>query len=631
MGKINLLDSAVYNRIAAGEVVERPASIVKELVENSIDAGATAVSIDIHKGGIELIRIADNGGGIYPEDVPLAFMPHATSKIKNMDDLDNIGTLGFRGEALASIAAVARVTLVSRPPDRALGYGMDIENGKLLEEGARGCPFGTTITVKDVFGNIPARKKFLSKPFVEQAEISDIITRFIVANPNVAFKYSTDGKLIFNSDGRGVESAIYTVYGNDFCDNTCSISVRASGIAIDGYISKPYYTKHNRNYQTLIVNGRYVINQDISYCMYGCYANFLMKRQYPAYVLYLHLPTDMVDVNIHPNKLDVKFVDADAIKRMLIHGVREALSVVQTEPKPLRSIIEAETAAADATDTYDLIQKQSDTAPETKTALPHTKLIVKNNEYGARLREETNRSLWGRHISAVPVAQSQETLDSSVAKQTNDEVPVRRPNPIPPTEQLAVQVDAAEYKLIGCLFDTYIAVEFGNNLYLIDQHAAHERILYDKLCAQLEKESLSVQQLLVPYRFSLNPTDTALLAENAAAISAAGFDIRTDDSGPALYALPAIVAGMDMNGFVTILMQTLSSGQTKGNDFIKDALMQAACKAAVKGGEHLSERELIMLMQDIHQRKVPLYCPHGRPIAIKIEKRDLEKWFKRIL
>ena len=332
--KINKLPSEIFNRIAAGEVVESPASIVKELAENAIDAGATEISVSVRGGGIDSIRITDNGCGIYFEDMPTAFLPHATSKINKLDDLDTISTLGFRGEALPSIAAVADVTMISRTKDSEFGGSIRYENGRLVAHDEVGAAFGTIVQVENLFKNIPARKKFLNKPSREETKIFALIEHLVLANPDIVFKYDSETKR-FSSPGEGLQSAVFAVYGDSVLKNTVKVELEEPPIKIEGFTCLPTYTKPSKNYQNVIINGRYVESEDIRYAVYSVYAPYLMKRQYPLFVLHIEMPFDMVDVNVHPNKLQVKFADTVMVKSAIARAVKNAIMPRLTEAKPL--------------------------------------------------------------------------------------------------------------------------------------------------------------------------------------------------------------------------------------------------------------------------------------------------------
>ena len=375
MSKIKLLDKSVYNRIAAGEVVERPLSIVKELVENSIDAGATAISVAIEDGGMKKISVSDNGSGILPEDVPTAFMAHATSKIATAADLDGIATLGFRGEALPSIAAVSCVKMNTRVPGSETGFTYCVDNGEVTDAGACGCPFGTSVTVTHLFDKIPARKKFLDKQSKEESAITGTMEKLILANANVSFKYTVNGKVVYSSAGQGVENAIYAVYGKEFFDGLIKTENSEFGITLHGYVCKPSASKHTKGYQTLIVNGRYVISDEVSYWIYGCYMNYLMKRQYPAYVLYLDMPFDLVDVNVHPNKLEIKFADDGIVKKVIVDAVKKKVLSTLMSPAGFAEevVFDAAKNAENNTQNIYIEEKTADFEPVERKFVTHDK------------------------------------------------------------------------------------------------------------------------------------------------------------------------------------------------------------------------------------------------------------------
>ena len=633
MGKINILDSSVYNVIAAGEVVERPASIVKELIENSIDAGATSIVVEIENGGIDTIRVTDNGCGIEPDDIPKAFLAHATSKIKTAGDLDGIGTLGFRGEALASIAAVSDVSLSSRIAQNELGYTIRLENGKVVDEGVAGCPLGTTITVKDVFARIPARRKFLSKPKSEEAEISNIVTRFILADYNISIKYTADFKTVLWSSGKDIESAIYTVYGKEFSENITKVDYTLSDITLKGYVCKPYYTKHSRNFQTLIVNGRYVINPDVSYQIYDCYQNFLMKRQYPAYVLYLNLPLDMVDVNVHPNKLDVKFAAPQLIKRIVRDAVSQALG---SNTHEVKAITVEEPHKVPLNDKFVTITPQDEDGLSAvgshEQFRSRRSLIIENLSAGGSFLQDSLQDSGKFRYEPEPESKGSFLQPDAAGKSPSDiDADLkRRPHAQSVSDQISLELfGSPSYKIRGVLFDTYVLLESGQNVYIIDQHAAHEKLLYDKLTAAVEKGVAAAQRLLLPYDFEVSFSDGVTIKENSALFAACGFEIaQKSDTSFTLCSVPSLCSGLKIKDFLGLLLSDMEKSHGKA-DFIKDSLMQAACKAAVKGEDKLSDSELQILINDIIKEDITLYCPHGRPVAVRVTKTELEKWFKR--
>lgn len=618
--KINKLPSEIFNRIAAGEVVESPASIVKELVENAIDAGATEIFVSVKGGGIDYIRVDDNGCGIDYDDIPTAFLPHATSKIKSIDDLETIGTLGFRGEALPSIAAVADVTVVSRTPECEIGGRAVYKGGKLVEHEECGAKLGTTITVEKLFDRIPARKKFLNKPSREETKIAALIERLTLANPDIVFKYDSESKH-FSSSGEGLESAIFAVYGDNTLKNTVKVSIDEPPISIVGYTCVPTFTKPSKNYQNIIINGRYVESADIVYAVYSVYAPYLMKRQYPLFVLHITMPFDMVDVNVHPSKLQVKFADTVKVKSLVAQAVKHAVMPKLTDAKRLT---------------------EEDFVP---SAPPP--------EYG---KSHSLKSFFELAAKAPPVQTQSDTVCANAANThpensddsgiydiglSDDDVSPQAVNS--PPQYSDVYKSAADFsqtsqfiptecKYVGKLFNTYLVLERDELCYFIDQHAAHEKLLYDKLIAEYEQKRLKTQPLMIPFVFDVSPSDAELITESIDMLADCGFGISPfGDYTFSLSYVPFECAGIDLQSFVTDLLLLVNSRE-KSPMVLKERLMQAACKAAVKGEiDDLSKTEIDALLAEMTMRNITLFCPHGRPIAVCFSKKEIEKWFKRIV
>lgn len=620
MGRINLLDSSVFNRIAAGEVVERPCSIVKELVENSIDAGADIISIEIKDGGLSYIRIVDNGCGIDADDLEKAFMPHATSKIKDIADLNAITTLGFRGEALTSIASVAKVTLISRTSKAQVGSYIVIENGKICEKGEKGCSYGTSVIVEDLFKNIPARAKFLSKSSVEESVITDMVSRLIMTNHTKSIKYTVKGKTVYQSSGDGLQNAIYSVYGKSFIDNLVPIEYIMSDIKIKGFVNKPYFTKPNRTYQTLIVNGRYVINSDISYCIYNCYRDYLMKRQFPIFVLNIEVPPDTVDVNVHPNKLEIKFANADAVKRIIYKTVKQTIDELTLIPKKIESELPT-------SNTNSIHIEQLDIEHIGKTDFDKAAGPQKTEQYSLGTfftLEKKSQALKINSPSSDTYDDETRNIDSLYTNSDN----APQIETAQPKSNESPNFNTNNFKTI--LFDTYIVLEKDDLVLLIDQHAAHERVLYDKLLKSYETGNIYSQDMLVPYIFTVTPIESELLKNRIDEINSCGFTL-SELSGRtySLSAVPLICAGLENERFVSMILDGLNKLKYKKSDFVKDILMQAACKAAVKGTDKLHDTEINYLLNQYTQNNKVLLCPHGRPLIIQITKSEIEKWFKR--
>ena len=610
--KINKLSSEIFNRIAAGEVVESPASIVKELTENAIDAGATEISVSIRGGGIDFIRITDNGCGIDFDDMPTAFMPHATSKIKSLDDLDNIATLGFRGEALPSIAAVADVTMVSRSEGSEIGGSIAYKGGKLVAHDECGAKFGTTVTVENLFERIPARKKFLNKPSREETKIFTLIEHMVLANPNTVFKFDSETKK-FSSSGEGLKSAVFAVYGDTTLKNVVYAEADEPPMKIEGFTCLPTFTKPSKNYQNVIINGRYVESADITYAVYSVYAPYLMKRQYPLFVLHLTMPFDMVDVNVHPSKLQVKFADTMKVKSIVARAVKNAVMPRLTEAKILDD------------DDFEGIEPPPTDFGKSHSLRSFFDIIPKPQSDIHYNIDENVGAPTATDYDGAEVATEQSVVEtrfadySDIYKSAADfsDAPVFAPR---------------ECKLIGKLFNTYIILERGDNCYFVDQHAAHEKLLYDKLLADYENKRLKTQPMILPFVFDVSPSDAELISENIGLFEDCGFGITPfGDYTFTLSHVPYECAGIDMQSFVSDLLALVNSGE-KSPMVLKERLMQSACKAAVKGEiDDLSQSEIDALLSEMSRRNITLFCPHGRPIVVCFSKKEIEKWFKRIV
>lgn len=654
---INVLDSSVYNHIAAGEVVERPASVIKELVENSIDAGATRIDIEIENGGINKIKVSDNGIGIDKQFVKTAFLPHATSKISKIDDLDNILTLGFRGEALASIAAVSKVLMVTKPENQDIASAIEIEGGAVLKEYETGRTTGTTTTISDLFFNVPARKKFLKKDKSEEQEVTALVSRFILANPTIYFSYKADGKTIFSSPGTNLEDAIFSVYGKEAVTETLKVDFSKGDYKVFGFVGRPSFSKPNRTYQTLVINGRYVINSTISAAISNAFGEMLMKRKYPFYVLHMTLPADQIDVNVHPNKLDVRFANNSLVYSLFFEGVGRALSsmdyVASAEDKNIEKAID-QVQTASILDTLKTIDDSGTVSVEKQTfIIPEpVKPAEKIDRAGVNLNP------FSRDIKSMTEEEKDEfrdtVLDATLYSSSSDKVKDGFGLGSKLLERLAETKEEDKYyssnyaitkapiqtdfnlekaiKKVGKIFNTYLIVEVDDDVFFIDQHAAHERVLYEKFKAQYDSKSIAVQPLLFPYVLSLNPLESNIIEENLETMQELGFDIS--EFGNNTYkvnAVPAIVSEMNFDTFFNEFLSDNKNTLKKSSDLIKDYLMQHSCKNAIKGGNDLTDSEINRLFNQMGKEKIALFCPHGRPIAIRISKSEVEKWFKRIV
>ena len=643
MSKINVLDSSIYNRIAAGEVVERPSSIVKELVENSLDAGATHIVIEIQNGGTKSIKVSDNGKGIDFDDLTKAFLPHATSKISSVDDLDNISTLGFRGEALASIASVSQVTLLSKTQDCEFGGEIEVDGGKISKPVQKGTPTGTYITVNNLFFNTPARAKFLKSDKTEEGYITNIISRFILANPNIAFKYVADSRVIYQTQGIDLTEAIFVIYGKEAVKNLVEVNYQHDDITISGFIGSPIYTKPNKTYQTLIINGRYVINSVVSTAVYNAFENYIMKGRFPFYVLHMQIPFDKIDVNVHPNKLDVRFQASNHVYTVVSNVVSTALlkanNILNVEGQEYISEPSQETSEEQITPTKPLpkvtghsfgdnLQENSPTTMQTSTQ--NSNSTMQNSVIQAM----QNATIY--NSKSYDIKESAELReDSGVFYDIMTKVNQvdSRQEVIQTQEQSTFlsNLNTVSHKVIGSVFKTYIIVERQDELFFIDQHAAHERLIFDNFCALNEAHKNTSQDLLVPYSFKVNSIESNLIDSNIDAFKELGFAI--EEFGNQTYrinAVPLDLYNINLEEFVQDCLKNLNK-ISKNNNSIKHFLATSACKAAVKAGQQLNNSEIDTLLDMFNNSKTTLLCPHGRPICVKISKTDIDKWFKRIV
>ena len=670
MAKINILDSSVYNRIAAGEVVDRPYSVVKEFVENSLDAGAKNITITIERGGKDLIQVTDDGAGIEKSELRSAFLPHATSKISKAEDLDDIRTLGFRGEALASIASVSNARIRSRAAGASEAYEITCSGGKMGEVIPCALGAGTEITAENLFFNTPVRARFLRSDKGEEGEISNFVSRFVLGNPNVSFRYIADGKLVLQSYGGGLEEAVASVYGSSVISQCYKLDAVRHGIRIHGYLGKPSFTKANRTYQNTFVNGRYVVNNTVSSAVSNAYGSYLMKRQYPFYVLFIDVPPEVVDVNVHPNKADVRFENNQVIYGSIysvvsavLDGNASALDYVageksaapmQGESKTLSETAEkkgAETeyhagksgvshgnagtaaalgsSAAERAFTDELLEnyKKESTLSDTD----QEKKYDFRKEYEVLMHMPKRSEYTGGpqivfHDSGAPAAQRAETPAADVFAENKQYLQA--------LEQKAKQqkfiFENAQFR--GVLFNTYLLYEEGDNVYLIDQHAAHERLIFDRLKEEMETRKVARQPMLIPYVLNLNREEFAFLSEQKSILEEMGFEM--EEFGTNCYkvsAVPMDLQGIDLESFFgEILKEVGTLRAIKLSDLLRDKLAMAACKHAVKGGMSLTESEKQKLFEMLHG-DLGLKCPHGRPVAVRLTKTEIEKMFKRIV
>lgn len=658
---INVLSPRIYNRIAAGEVVERPASVVKELVENSLDAGATKIKIEIEEGGIKKICVADNGCGISKEDLPLAFLPHATSKIANIDDLDEISTLGFRGEALASIASVSMVSLTTKTKGSESGYKIDATGGEISKISEVARLDGTTITMKNLFFNTPARAKFLKKPKTEESEITHLVEKFMLAQPQVHFEYVVDGKTVYDHASGNLDEVIYLIYGKDIYDHLLKIDLQEETIKVSGYVCSPKVSRPNRTYQTLFVNGRYVENYMVSACVQGAFEHFLMKGRFPVYVIKLEMPFDNVDVNVHPNKREVKFENSSKVFGVIRRAVERALVStnliadfeftsqdekewskfsIKNEPNPVETSfhsftnIDSKKMEENEGASFKNISVDSVEAKE-KILSPKDYQkkgidIINMPDFSGVKSDRKNRNRPGGNIFFDQSGDSfLHEVEISVKNEISQQSQPQQPKKDNFVEENFLTSKVEEIKIIGVVFKTYIITEFEDSIYVIDQHAMHERQNYEALKKQIEAHNVAKQDLLVPYTFTLLAKDRDNMEGKLDNLRKIGFEIKQDGNKFSITSVPFVLSGIKLDKFVGEILADESMKERTASDIVNDKLCQSACKHAIRAGDDVSNDEIVYLIEQM-KKSVPL-CPHGRPIIVKITRKELEKMFKRVL
>ena len=635
MPNIEVLDKETIDKIAAGEVVDRPASIVKEMLENAIDARATSVTVEIKDGGISFIRITDNGCGIAKEDIRLAFLRHATSKIRNIEDLISVSSLGFRGEALSSISAVAQVECITKTPDAFVGTRYVVEGGeeKTMEE--VGAPSGTTFIIRNIFYNTPARRKFLKTAATEGSYISAVVEHIALSHPEVAIRFISAGNSRLHTAGNNkLKDIIYGIYGRDITANLLEVERQDSGMEISGFIAKPVVSRGNRNYMNYFINGRYIKSKIISSAIEAAYKTYLMQHNYPFCVLHFSIPQEFLDVNVHPSKMELRFEHPVQVHDFIYHTLTEILKQQELIPK---AVFEAGRKKQMSSN---LIEKQSQMVQELKavekdkTLLPGNVETVKQFEYEKvipkLLREkpepfETNRlSTFNivRETECDPVTDPRDKITAGNG------------------EQLALFDDKFlsgesrfRHQIIGQLFETYWLIEYGENLYIIDQHAAHEKVLFEKTMEGLKNKTFTSQMLNPPIILTLNDQELQLIEKFRGNFEELGYEIEA--FGGREYAVRAVPANLYSLGSKELLLDIIDSLSMESasvqSNMISEKIASMSCKAAVKGNNKLSVSEAEALIGQLLKLENPYHCPHGRPTIISMSKYEIEKKFKRIL
>ena len=654
MPQIQCLPPHVADLIAAGEVVERPASVIKELLENAIDAGASAIVAEIEHGGLTYIRITDNGCGIPAEQLPTAFLRHATSKLRAAADLTAIGTLGFRGEALAAIAAVSRVDIFSRAAGTEMGAALHLEGGKPGQTEPTGCPEGTTICVRDLFYNTPARMKFMKKDSAEGAAVSGVVQHLALSHPDVSFKLLRDGQEVLHTPGDGqLLSAIYAAMGRDFALGLLPISGSGGDVKVEGFVTKPLNGHGSRGKQVFFVNGRFVKSQLLTAALEEAYKNQLLKGRFPGCVLHVTLPADRVDVNVHPAKTVVKFVSDKAVFDAVYYTILDALNAEKAPKKPdnapeffqkMTAREFKEKAAAPAEEKKPLgsfLPKSA--APATKNVIrdsvpamaqrPHSAETVYVRDVAEPEKPiVTSSPLTGRTYEITPPVKAEALTEKPVEPETVavPEAPAQETITMPqePEQQTMEPVKEAPWRMVGEVLKTYIICEDEHEtVWLIDKHAAHERLRFDVLKAN--RQPLMAQPLLTPETVELEPESYAAVLDNLPLLQEFGFVCEDFGGGTVLIReVPADILAADAAVTLEELAQKLALGRADPNGARDELLHTMACKSAIKAGMTTDATELAALVEKVQSGEI-LYCPHGRPVKYQLSKYDIEKMFKR--
>ena len=668
MAQIQVLDFEIANLIAAGEVVERPSSVVKELIENSIDAGATRIVAEIKRGGVAVIRVTDDGCGIARDDLPVSLKRHATSKIRTKEDLDGIGTLGFRGEALAAIAAVSRITMITKRPEDAQASMLTAEGGEVMELSEVGAADGTTVVVEDLFFNVPARRKFLKKDATEAMNVTALVERVALSRPDISIQLVIDGEERFRTPGDGVaENTVYAVLGKDFASKMLPVDAEVNRIRVHGYIGRSDNVRRNRNLENVFINGRYVKSMTVCAALERAFTSYIAPECFPTCVLFVEMHPSVVDVNVHPSKLEVKFSDERQVFEAVYYTVREKLE--SSEYRPDMTLAKKPyTPTFAPTEGKEQLRMAEPSSPKTGGTLSYAELFPKTQG-----RDDASHAL--AHSSATPTKNTNNSLHNTSPKPS---VPLSERGSAPsayasaaprigsgaghlptvPNEQLSPReslalldalekrashptasdahtTDAPAYRYVGEAFDCYVMIEHEGDLLIIDKHAAHERVLFEDLKReQLRDSRVCSQELLLPLDVTLNAEAAEAVRSQAEELHTIGFTFTVEGTTAALTAIPSLLALSDAQGLFTEMADELVEG--RGNPSLTEAsrrerlLYQIACKGAIKGGRSYDRTVIDWLIGKVLALPDITVCPHGRPIAYRLTKRELDRQFDRI-
>lgn len=665
MGKINVLGFDVANLIAAGEVVDRPSSAVKELLENAIDSGATSITVEIKNGGTSFIRITDNGCGMDFDDLPVAILRHATSKIKNASDLDAVFTLGFRGEALAAISSVSKIRIMSKQKTDDLGGLLECHGGKVISHIKTGCANGTTVIVEDLFYNVPARKKFLKKDVTEAIAVTSVVEKIAMSEPGIAFRYIIDGNIKYITSGDGsLQNVIYAILGRDVAKKLIKVSREDGGVSVEGLISSPDFVRSNRNFENFYINSRFVKSKTASAAIEQAYQSYIPSDKFPFCVLNIKIDPATVDVNVHPSKLEVKFSNEKIIFDAVYYAVKTVLSssinrpslydedantyhrgtlantpfkAVSPEERPDRIVFDKNSnfgvVMSGGKLNYDIAKS---TQPNTEGKKPtHFEISEQKDRYcppgvdNSVFPKTENKTVYNvsdfmKKEGDVSQKSENTTTFTQYKAQPSEVQPIKRENKTVP-----------EYKMIGEAFNSYVIVEMGDTLYMIDKHAAHERIIFEDLKQKIKLAEHSSQMLLIPIEVHLATEEKASLCEWGDDIKKTGFGYEVKENGTvSIYEIPAGIEPQAAEDMFVTFASALAFGEGDAkktrDEFFEKALYQASCKAAIKAGRVYEEEHIKWICDRVLSLDNIKYCPHGRPVAFEITKHFLEKQFERI-
>lgn len=670
MAQIHILDSETIDKIAAGEVVERPSSVVKELVENAIDAGATAITVEAKDGGIEFIRVTDNGCGMEKEQLRTAFLRHATSKIENAEDLTRISSLGFRGEALSSIAAVAKVEVITKTSDSITGNRIVLEGGREIDFDEVGAPEGTTFLMRNLFFNTPVRRKFLKQPATEGGYIGDLMEHLALSRPDISFKLILGNQMKFHTSGNGdLREVIYRIYGREVANALVPIQAEQDGIKIEGYLGKPIQVRSNRNFEIYFINGRFIRSNVVSKAVEEGYREYLMQHKFPLCILHITMDPNRVDVNVHPTKMDVRFSNAMSFSAYLCGSVKYTLK--HHEMIPEASLLTEHELKAEEKEVREQREKEKTPEPfeQKRSDAYRVREEMRYEAERPKMQDFIQNPVWTRVKSIAkplevaeeaPIMQQNKSIsdedefftETSEFKEASERYQylVREDTPYRETrvpdsnteksvqlnlfeEKILTEGNRSKFRIIGQVFETYWLIEFEDKLLMIDQHAAHEKVNYERLMKQFHEKNVVSQALMPPVIVSLSAQEETVLQEYMEVFSNLGFEI--EEFGGSEYALRSVPVDLygceEREMFLEVLDQLAEGGSFGGIRVVEEKIASMSCKAAVKGNNLLSLSEAEALIDELLTMENPYNCPHGRPTIVTMTKSELERKFKRIV